>query len=171
MKSLRFTALLWTTLALGVVGAIATAVSYKSAWREAAEFMDRELRQIALNVGEGAAETPATREHRNSKDEFVVGIWGKSGEILRHSSPAVALPRQPEPGFSTIRFDGKEWRVFRLDEPSRTVQVAQRTAVRRELAEIRSLSGGRAYSHIHSAGMADDLVVFGTSARPIDRPR
>ncbi len=166
MRSLRFTVVLWTTVAFGIVGAVATAVAYESAWDEATEFMDGELRQIALNVGEGLAATPTPKWHHDSKDEFIVGIWDQSGRSLRGSSELVALPRQPEAGFANTRFDGRDWRVFRLDEPSRTVQVAQRVAVRRELAESAAY---QAAVPILIAIPLAWLVVFWSTGRLLNR--
>src|SRR5258708_36554351 len=101
MKSLRFTALLWTTVVLGIVGVIAAAVSYESAWRETAEFMDRELRQIALNVGEGSAETPGAKGHRDPKAEVVIGVWNQPGQSPPPRRGPAPRPPPPKPGLST----------------------------------------------------------------------
>jgi two-component system, OmpR family, sensor kinase len=135
MKSLRGTALLWITIVLGVVGAVAVVVSYESARREAAGFLDGQLRQIALNAGTGSNEDPAPAASHEPEDDFAIGIWNAAGESLRASRDAADLELQPVAGFSTVAFGGEDWRVFRLDEASRIVQVAQRMEVRRELAQ------------------------------------
>ena len=51
MTSLRRSALLWMTALLAVVGALAFAIAYEMARREAADFLDGQLRQVALNAG------------------------------------------------------------------------------------------------------------------------
>jgi two-component system OmpR family sensor kinase len=135
MRSLRGTALVWVTILLGAIGAVAVVVAYVSVWQEAAGLMDGELRQIALNAGDRPSEISAQPAHQEPEDDFIIDIWNPAGESLRSSADAVSLPRQPVSGFSTINFGGEDWRVFRLDEKSRTVQVAQRMVVRRELAE------------------------------------
>ena len=55
MTSLRRTALLWMTAMLSIVGIAGAAVSYRLASDEAKAFLDSQLRQIALNAGEGKA--------------------------------------------------------------------------------------------------------------------
>jgi two-component system OmpR family sensor kinase len=132
MRSLRRTALVWVTVVLGAVSVVAFVWAYKSAWQDATDFLDGELRQIALNAGERSSESPAQAAHPEPEDDFIIEIWDSSGESLR--TAAVGLPRQPV-GFSTINFGHEDWRVYRLDEESRTVQVAQRMVVRREMAE------------------------------------
>jgi two-component system OmpR family sensor kinase len=134
MKSLRGTALVWLTVLLSIIGAVAVGISYESARREAASFLDGQLRQIALNSGPGSSEYSAPAADQEPEDDFAIGIWNAAGESLRVAGDAVTLPRQPVAGFSTVAFGGEDWRVFRLDETSRTVQVAQRMAVRLELA-------------------------------------
>jgi two-component system OmpR family sensor kinase len=134
-RSLRGTALIWTTILLTVVGAVAAVVSYELARREAAGFLDGQLRQIALNAGEGSSENAGSTADQDPEDEFAIGIWNAAGGSLRATHDAVTLPRQPVVGFSTVNFAGDDWRVFRLDEKSRSVQVAQRMEVRRELAQ------------------------------------
>jgi two-component system OmpR family sensor kinase len=133
-RSLRGTALIWTTILLAVVGAVAVVVSYELALREAAGFLDGQLRQIALNAGAGSSENTASTADQDPEDAFAIGIWNAADESLRATHDAVTLPRQPV-GFSTVNFAGEDWRVFRLDEKSRSVQVAQRMEVRRELAQ------------------------------------
>ena len=59
MTSLRRTALIWMTALLTVVGVLAFFVSYDLARREAADFLDGQLRQIALNAGIGLANAEA----------------------------------------------------------------------------------------------------------------
>ena len=59
--SLRRTALLWMTGLLTVVGIVTILIAYNYVRSEADEFLDGQLRQIALNAGSGmsAAEAPA----------------------------------------------------------------------------------------------------------------
>ena len=52
MNSLRRSALIWTTALLAVVGVAAFLISYTLARVDAANFLDGQLRQIALNAGD-----------------------------------------------------------------------------------------------------------------------
>lgn len=111
------------TVLLAVVGAVAVLISYELARREAAGFLDGQLRQIALNVGD------------DPEDDFAIGLWNAAGESLPTAPNATTLPRQPGSGFSTVKFGGEDWRVYTASDGRGTVQVAQRMSVRQEMAE------------------------------------
>jgi two-component system OmpR family sensor kinase len=123
VTSLRHTALVWMTVLLGIVGAVAVLISYELARSEAAAFLDGQLRQIALNVGD------------DPEDDFAIGLWNAAGESLSTAPNATTLPRQPGSGFSTVKFGGEDWRVYTASDGRGTVQVAQRMSVRQEMAE------------------------------------
>ena len=80
MRSLRRTALLWMTAMLSIVGIAGAAVSYRLASDEANAFLDSQLRQIALNAGEGVTDAsgPPPAQH-DPEDEFAVEIWNGAG--------------------------------------------------------------------------------------------
>ena len=59
MNSLRRTALIWITVLLAITGIVAFGLTYELARREANGFLDAQLRQIALNVGEGLPDAAA----------------------------------------------------------------------------------------------------------------
>jgi two-component system, OmpR family, sensor kinase len=133
MRSLRKTLLMWVTVLLGVVGAGAVTASYCFVKEEADSLLDTELRQIALNAGEGLSENALPHMAHEIEDEVVVQIWNASGEaILRTSS--IDIPRQSKLGLADIEFAGKSWRVYTSSDGVRTAQVAQRWSVREELA-------------------------------------
>ena len=142
MTSLRYTALIWMTALLTVVGVLAFFVSYELARREAADFLDGQLRQIALNAGAGLADAKAPGAKHDPEDEFVITIWNPAGEALRHSPNDIDLPQRPEPGYATIQANGEDWRVYLARDDRRSVQVAQRMSVRQEMAEAASIQAG-----------------------------
>jgi two-component system OmpR family sensor kinase len=111
------------TVLLAVVGAVAVLISYELARSEAAGFLDGQLRQIALNVGD------------DPEDDFAIGLWNAAGESLSTAPNATTLPLQPGSGFSTVKFGGEDWRVYTASDGRGTVQVAQRMSVRQEMAE------------------------------------
>jgi two-component system, OmpR family, sensor kinase len=135
MTSLRRTALIWMTTVLTVVGLVGVAVSYWVARDEANGFLDSQLRQIALNVGGGLAETTGPQVAHDPEDDFVVQIWNRSGERTHVSHPLLDIPRQSVVGFTDLSAAGDAWRVYTSSDGRRTVQVAQRDSVRREIAE------------------------------------
>lgn len=133
--SLRRTAFLWFAGLMAVVGILAAATSYWLVRGEAAVFLDSQLRQVALYVGD-APDSPALPnvvEH-DPEDDFLIQVWDATGHTLRNSDPAIGVERRGRTGFMTVSDSGEDWRVFTLVTPLRTVQVSQRIQVRQELA-------------------------------------
>ena len=142
MTSLRRTALIWMTALLTVVGVLAFVVSYDLARREAADFLDGQLRQLALNAGVGLADAEAPGAKQDPEDEFVIAIWNPAGEAMRNSPSGIDLPRLSKPGYATIQANGEDWRVYLASDARRSVQVAQRMSVRQEMAEAAAIQAG-----------------------------
>ncbi len=134
MSSLRRTALAQMTLLLAVVGATAVIIAYGLARSEAAGFLDGQLRQIALNAGDGLPDTAGPPVQHDPEDDFVIEIRNAAGARLRVSPPGADTPRSAKVGFTTVSFGGEDWRVYTSSDGGRTVQVAQRMSVREELA-------------------------------------
>ncbi|WP_315918237.1 ATP-binding protein [Mesorhizobium sp. SP-1A] len=119
------------------IGICAAVTSYVLVRSEASTFLDNQLRQIALYVGDAPsppASGPDSGVPHDPEDDFVIQVWDAAGRPLRQSHPAVGLPRQSATGFADISTDDSDWRVYTLAAPDRTVQVSQDTRVRQELA-------------------------------------
>ena len=142
MTSLSRSALIWTTILLAGVGAVAFVIAYEMARREAADFLDGQLRQIALNAGQGLDETAVASASPDPEDEFVIAMWNAAGEPLRKPAIEASPPSQSSPGFATVTIGGEAWRVFVASDSYRTVQVAQRMSVRDEMAQTAALQAG-----------------------------
>jgi two-component system, OmpR family, sensor kinase len=142
MSSLRRSALIWTTALLAVVGVIAFLISYHLARREAADFLDGQLRLIALNAGDALGDTATPGAQSDPEDDFVVTIWSASSETLRNAKSGIALPRSTSQGFTTIHAAGDDWRVYMASDGRRFVQVAQRMSVREEMAQTAAIQAG-----------------------------
>lgn len=135
MTSLRRTILGWTTALLTIVGLAGGVVSYWLARDEARGFLDGQLRQIALNAGGGLPAPAGPAVPHDDEDDFVIEIWNGVGEKVHTSHPAIDIPRQPTVGFADLDAAGHAWRVYTSSDGGRTVQVAQRESVRREIAQ------------------------------------
>jgi two-component system, OmpR family, sensor kinase len=141
MTSLRRTALLWMTAMLSIVGIAGGAVSYRLASDEANTFLDSQLRQIALNAGEGVPDTADSPPlQHDPEDDFSVEIWDGAGERLRASRSMVYIPRRSQAGFGDVHAAGEDWRVYTSINGARTVQVAHREVVRQEIAQRAAIS-------------------------------
>jgi len=138
--SLRRAALSWMTALLTAVGLVTIVVSYWYARSEAAEFLDGQLRQIALNAGPGmlSAIAPGAAD-RDPEDQFAITIRDSEGRVVHQSLPQESIPQQSQPGFSDVQAAGRLWRVYMARSGDRTVQVAQRDTVRAEIADSAAL--------------------------------
>jgi two-component system, OmpR family, sensor kinase len=132
--SLRRTILVWITALFAIVGVGAGGTSYWLAKQETDKLLDAELRQIALNAGEGLSADAIPRMTHSPEDELVIQIWNASGDAVFRSS-SIALPRQTTLGFANVDFVGKRWRVYAASDGRHTAQVAQQWSAREELAQ------------------------------------
>ena len=139
--SLRRTFRVWLTVLLLAIGLITAVASYWLAGNEAADYLDNQLRQIALyvwNVPEGF-HTDIVAPPHDPEDDFVVQVWDAAGAPIMSSTPAVLIPRGGATGFSEVEVNGEEYRVYTAIDRVRTVQVSQQLEVREELAADASL--------------------------------
>ena len=134
--SLRRTALLWMTCLLTVVGLVTILIAYIYVRGETDEFLDGQLRQIALNAGNGmsAVDAPAAAD-RDPEDQFAITIWDAHGDVVHRSLAGVDIPQQSRTGFADVRAAGELWHVYTTSDGKRTVEVAQRETVRAEIIE------------------------------------
>ena len=138
--SLRRTALVYVTVLLSLIGLAASASAYVYAHDSATEFLDGQLRQIALNAGGGVAPADAPAESdQDPEDQFAVSIWDAQGRLVHASLPSVHIPPQTRPGYSNAEAAGEQWRVYTTGNSLRTVQVAQQEVVRQEIAQTAAL--------------------------------
>ena len=142
MNSLRRTALIWMTVLLAIAGIAAFSLTYELARREANGFLDAQLRQIALNAGDGLPDAAAPSVKHDAEDDFVINVWNANGSPQPRATYAIVLPRQNKQGFATLTTSGEDWRVYQASDGHRTVQVAQRMAVRQEMAQTAALQAG-----------------------------
>src|SRR3954454_6689815 len=125
-------------MAIGIVASIAT---YYAARNEAGELLDLQLRQLAYSTRiedlvRGKQPDFAAREqpHPDGVTELVTQIWDRSGVLVYWSQPGMGLPVPATDGYSTVRHDGREWRVYTLVQGTHALQVAQAQDERDALA-------------------------------------
>ena len=132
--SLRRTALVWTTLLLTLVGIIAILIAYALARAEAADFLDGQLRQIALNAGRGLPDADAPpAPDQDPEDQIAITIW-KKDQIVHTTLNQVSIARPTRPGYDDVTIAGHAWRAYTANNDTWTIQVAQRETVRQEFA-------------------------------------
>ncbi|MBY2994960.1 histidine kinase [Rhizobium leguminosarum] len=140
--SIRRTAFIWLAGLMATIGVFAAITSYFLVRNEASDFLDNQLRQIALYVGDAPpvpADGPVGDVPHDPEDDFVIQVWDVAGRPSRLSHPAVDIPQQSYTGFADISTAQENWRVYTLATSNRTVQVSQDMSVRQELAASAAL--------------------------------
>ncbi|HET7098060.1 MAG TPA: ATP-binding protein [Casimicrobiaceae bacterium] len=136
-RSIRRDLVVWISAGLLVAIAIAAIATYLRAREEANEIFDYQLKQMSSSLtGVPLAGAPPGS---SGSDALVVQVWDRDGVQVYLSQPQQPLPRDRQPGFSTIRTAAGEWRVFSTLAGDQIVQVAQPLSVRRELAASMAL--------------------------------
>jgi two-component system OmpR family sensor kinase len=170
------TRLLWLLLAAILVTAVVQAVvAYGTANVQANGIFDYHMQQMALSLRGGlAASAPASPQDEQEDGQgksFVVQVWTSDGLLAYQSATATQLPERSELGFSELRSNGVDYRVFSLRSRSQLIQVAQDINARKTMARTLAL---RTVAPI--VGMAPLLMliawfVVSTSLRPVARVR
>ena len=136
MNSIRrrlLAALLGALLIAGLIGAYTTFVSARG---EVDRLLDEELRQIALSLRDHARLDLARLERASNDPDLrvLVQIWDPAFERPYSSRVVAPLPRQQAEGYTTLEHEGRSWRVYTALSAKQTIQVAQPTLLRTELA-------------------------------------
>ena len=112
--------LMWLVLAaIGVVTVLQAATAYRSALREADRMFDFHLEEVARSVHGGMPFAPG-----DDDSEYSVQVWGPDGSTIYRSNGR-ELPSQAVLGFSDSRVNGIRLRIYTLQTPEHTIQIAQ----------------------------------------------
>ncbi len=166
--SLRKRLLLLLLLAIGLFAAIQGVGAYRSALQQADALFDYHLRQMAHSMPRGLEPRPPPDDEEDF--DFLVQIWGPDGaRIFR--SPRSALPQSGVLGFSDVVVQGRAFRVYTVQTPVQTVQIAQDVSERN--ARARAIA---AHAVLPVALMAPLLMLFvwwvvSRSLAPVERAR
>ena len=129
--------LLWLVLAaIALASLLQASTAYRTALRQADAMFDEHLQEIARSVRGGMPLAPGLAPGDAGSD-FLVQIWGPDGaQIFR--TPRAPLPPVAVLGFSDGVAGGVRYRVYSLQTPEQTVQIAQDLDARQ--ARARSLA-------------------------------
>jgi two-component system OmpR family sensor kinase len=133
--------LLWFLLAAITIAAVAQAsIAYRTALHDADQIFDYHMQQMALSLrsstplSNAEARARVDADSASGNDDMVVQMWSPDGVQMFHSVSRARLPQRAVLGFSNVRANGATYRVFSIQTPNQTVQVAQDLAVRRNMA-------------------------------------
>ena len=133
MKTLRGQLTAWfigLITVIGIAGSIGTGLVSLG---EENGFLDDQLRQIALSVGD----TPSAAGGSSQiiaggypEDHIIVHILDNNLKTIRNSDPGIDIPVETSTGFYDHVNAGVQWRTFTLIAENRVVQVSQRSELR-----------------------------------------
>jgi two-component system OmpR family sensor kinase len=130
--SLRGRLLALVLAAIAAVSLLQASTTYRMALREADKMFDYHLEEVARSVHGGALLMPG-----GDASEYSVQVWGPDGSEIYRSN-GVQLPAQAVLGFSDRRVNGLRLRIYTLQTPENTIQIAQDLDARE--ARARSLA-------------------------------
>ncbi|SAL03616.1 sensor histidine kinase [Caballeronia ptereochthonis] len=136
IKSLRNQLVVALGLLVSVIGVVQGVSSYQLSRTGTSALLDLRLEQVAARMRDGYAEGIPENPARGSQDDrdVVVVVWKPDGQYpFRTTDPSLHFPRDAKPGFSGVDVNDEHWRIFTRQEPTMTIQVAQRSSVRRQL--------------------------------------
>ena len=122
-----------------LIGAVLQGISaYRGALAQADTLFDYHLRQMADSLRGGPAlPSPALEDNLVPGGEYVIQIWSADGSHVFQSS-RVVLPPRAILGFADVTHDGRRYRVYSVQTPLQTIQIAQNMDDR--LARARALA-------------------------------
>jgi two-component system OmpR family sensor kinase len=124
--------LLWLVLAaIALVSLLQASTAYRSALREADRMFDYHLEEVARSVNAGVPFAPGN----NDPQEYSVQIWAADGTELFRAG-GMPLPTQAILGFSDTVLRGVRLRIYSLQTPEHTIQIAQDLDARERRARL-----------------------------------
>ncbi|MGO4325761.1 ATP-binding protein [Cupriavidus sp. 2TAF22] len=142
MRSIQKTLLWWLALGLVLGIAVATALIYGQARQEANALFDYQMKQVAAALPSQFADPvmPSFAQPEpggslfHADEDVVIHIWDGSGRSLYLSHAHPELPQRAELGFSNVRTDEGEWRIYSVQLGPAVVQIAQPMSARSDVA-------------------------------------
>lgn len=131
--SLRRRLLLLLSLAIALFAVIQGVSAYRGALQQADAMFDYHLEQMAHSMRAGTLRQLPPGVLLDGDGDFLVQIWGPDGVQL-FRSPRSALPQTAILGFSDMTVNDKPYRVYTVQTPLQTVQIAQDMTARNERA-------------------------------------
>lgn len=164
--------LLWFVLAAILLAAVLQALTaYRGALRQADAMFDYHLQQMARSLRSGIP--PGAALAGSGEDagfDLYVQIWGQDGTQIFRSTPS-ELPPRAVLGFSDVEANGNRYRVYSLQTPLQTVQIAQDLDARTARARALAIRAVLPFALLTPLLMLVVWWVISRSLAPIERAR
>ncbi|NDP61854.1 ATP-binding protein [Polaromonas sp.] len=164
--------LLWFVLVAILLAAVLQAVTaYRGALRQADALFDDHLQQMARSLRGGIPlGLPQAGAEEDSGYDLFVQIWGQDGTQIFRSTRS-ALPPRAVLGFSDVEAHGNRYRVYTLQTPLQTVQIAQDLSARTARARALALRAVLPLAWLTPLLMLAVWWIIKRSLAPIERTR
>ena len=169
--SLRARLLLFLLVAILLAAVLQAASAYRGALRQADAMFDDHLQQTARSLRGGVLPgLPLAEGEDGSGFDLYVQIWGQDGTQIFRSSRS-ALPPRAVLGFSDVEASGTRYRVYTLQTPLQTVQIAQNLSARTARARALALQAVLPFLWLTPLLMLAVWWIIKRSLAPIERAR
>jgi two-component system OmpR family sensor kinase len=164
--------LLWFVLVAILLAAVLQAVTaYRGALRQVDAMFDDHLQQMARSLRGGIPlGLPQAQDQGDSAYDLYVQIWGQDGTQIFRSTRS-ALPPRAVLGFSDVEANGNSYRVYTLQTPLQTVQIAQDLSARTARARALALRAVLPFAWLTPLLMLAVWWIIKRSLAPIERTR
>ena len=169
--SLRGRLLWFVLIAISLATVLQAASAYRGALRQADAMFDDHLQQTARSLRGGVLPgLPLAEGEDGSVFDLYVQIWGQDGTQIFRSGRS-ALPPRAVLGFSDVEADGIRYRVYTLQTPVQTVQIAQDLSARTARARSLALQAVAPFAWLTPLLMLAVWWIISRSLAPIERAR
>lgn len=164
--------LLWFVLVAILLAAVLQAVTaYRGALQQADAMFDDHLQQMARSLRGGVPlGIPQAEDNDSTGFDLYVQIWGQDGTQIFRSTRS-ALPPRAVLGFSDVEAHGNRYRVYTLQTPLQTVQIAQNLSARTARARSLALRAVLPFALLTPLLMLAVWWIINRSLAPIERAR
>lgn len=164
--------LLWFVLvAIGLAAVLQAFTAYQSALQQADAMFDDHLQQVARSLRGGVPLGMAPGEEDDGTGfDLYVQIWSQDGTQVFRSTRS-ALPPRAVLGFSEVEANGNRYRVYTLQTPLQTVQIAQDLSARTARARALAFRAVLPFAWLTPLLMLAVWWIIKRSLAPIERTR
>jgi two-component system OmpR family sensor kinase len=169
--SLRRRLLGFVLVAILLAAVLQAVTAYRGALRQADAMFDDHLQQMARSLRGGIPlGLPQVETGDDSSFDLYVQIWGQDGTQIFRSNRS-ALPPRAVLGFSDVEAHGNRYRVYTLQTPLQTVQIAQDLSARTARARALALRAVLPFAWLTPLLMLTVWWIIKRSLAPIERTR
>lgn len=166
--SLRARLLAFLCAAIAAFAVMQGIGAYRGALQQADDLFDDHLKQMANSLRASVPRAPGA--DMDGEGGLTIQIWGPDGVQLFRSRRST-LPQSAVLGFSDIRVEGTLYRVYTVQTPLQTVQIAQDVSARNARARVLALRSALPVALMAPLLMLVVWWVVSRSLAPVSRVR